>query len=77
MILIEVYAAKSTGLDLMCDEAIGRAVEHILYMQRPSDTKATNGVFKDDDEHVDCRTTAYSIMALLRYGGASDPFYSI
>ncbi len=77
MILIEVYAAKSIGLNLMTEESINSAVKQILSMQMPSDSNPINGLFMDDEEHLDCRTTAYSIMALLRYAGASDFCYSL
>ncbi|MCD4825173.1 MAG: hypothetical protein K8S55_11240 [Phycisphaerae bacterium] len=81
-VLMELIAARSLGLEMDCRESMDRAVNYLLKQQVRQPSNPSDGAFLGmDDEYVvsktmaHCRTAAYAIMALLRYAGATDPFY--
>lgn len=76
-ILVEVYAGKKIGLDLLENNVIENAVMYMLNIQKRTKGGDFDGAFMDDENEACGRTGAYSVMGLLRYAGADDLFYSI
>jgi hypothetical protein len=80
--LIEFLAAKALGLDLIDQETIDNTVRYLLDRQCCKINSSGNGGFfgvsvnyEISDIMINMRTTSYAVMGLLRYAGASDPYY--
>ena len=80
--LMEFLAAKTLGLNLVKQETIDSAVRYLIERQYCKADSTGNGGFfgvsvdyKVSDTMINMRTTSYSVMGLLRYAGASDPYY--
>lgn len=81
-ILIEHYAARQSGLSVLDEQGVQRAVSHILGMQFRKSGHDVDGAFIDPPDAEGrllavARTGAYSIMALLRFAGVRNTVYGL
>lgn len=75
VVVTEALAAKMLGFEFMGDSCVESAINKILSTQICDENSESNGAFLSEDHKANIRTGGYSIMALMRYLGANDPYY--
>lgn len=82
-VLIEMLAAEACGLDVAPRRSIERAVHYVLGLQQPEGSPGAGAFagFSDqyrlDGRTANARAGGYAILALLRFGGATDGCYFV
>lgn len=83
-VLLELLAAEKNGIIQNCEQNISRAVQYLLDLQIKRPGKAGNGAFAGFDSknqvsttQANMRSTAYAILALLKYAGNKDEIYFV
>ncbi|MBN1900282.1 hypothetical protein JW926_03035 [Candidatus Sumerlaeota bacterium] len=80
-VLLELMAAQKLGYPLASLEQLSRIARYIMNLQFQDADNPARGAFRGFNESYvvsdffNARTGAYSVMGLLRYAGAADPFY--
>jgi hypothetical protein len=82
-VLIELLAARKLGIEVADQDVLDRTAAYLRSRQVCRPDSPADGAFLGysrkgytvSDYEANTRTGAYAIMALLRYVGASDPFY--